>query len=131
MTDTLSVFFDDECRLCSGAVAWALARDRAHRLRPTPARSDEARAVAGALDPARLLEELHTWSPREGVRAGSDAVAAMLLRLPGWGWAGRLLRLPLIRPIARRVYRAIAMRRHRLDASSCRVDAGGSGRGRT
>jgi predicted DCC family thiol-disulfide oxidoreductase YuxK len=121
MTEPLRVFFDDECRLCSGAVAWALARDRAHRLRPTPARSPEARTVAGGLDPARLLEELHTWSAREGVRAGSDAVAALLLRLPGWAWAGRVLRLPLVRPLARRVYRAIARRRHGLGAATCRM----------
>jgi len=121
MTEPLRVFFDDECGLCSGAVAWALARDREALLRPTPARSEEARRTAGGLDATRLLEELHTWSPREGVRAGSDAVAALLLRLPGWAWAGRALRLPLVRPLARRVYRAIARRRHGLGAARCRM----------
>ena len=123
MSEPLSVFYDEQCRLCSGVAAWALARDRARRLVPVPARSEEARAAAGGLDPARLLEELHTWSPREGVRTGADAVAALLRRLPGWAWAGRALELPLVRPVARRVYRAVARRRYRLGAATCALPA--------
>jgi predicted DCC family thiol-disulfide oxidoreductase YuxK len=126
MSEPLRVFFDEECGLCSGALAWALARDLRSRLRPTPARSAEARRATGGLETARLLEELHTWSPAEGVRSGSDAVASMLVRLPGWAWAGRVLRLPLVRPVARRAYRVIARRRHRLGAALCRMPVAGS-----
>jgi predicted DCC family thiol-disulfide oxidoreductase YuxK len=109
--EPLTVFYDGECRLCSGTVAWALARDTAGRLRVLPYQSAEARAMLGEQNAARAARELLVWSPGEGVIGGSDAVAALLRRLPGWRPAGALLGAPPVRWIARPVYRAIAARR--------------------
>ena len=107
----LIVFYDGECRLCSGAAAWALARDTAGRLRATPYQAPEARAMLGEEGLARAARELLVWSAAEGVRGGSDAIGAMLRRLPGWKPAGVLLGAPPIRWFARPVYRWIAARR--------------------
>lgn len=125
-TESLRVFYDGECRMCSGAVAWALARDRDGALLPIAAQSDEARALG--IDPQRLLEELHAWSPGEGWRRGPDAVAAMLARLPGWRWVGRLLMAPGVRTCARPVYRWIARRRGTFGGATCPLPTRHSGR---
>jgi predicted DCC family thiol-disulfide oxidoreductase YuxK len=97
--------------MCSGAAAWALARDAQRRLRALPYQSPEARTMLGESDAARAARELLVWSPAEGVIGGSDAVAALLRRLPGWKPAGVMLGAPPVRWIARPVYRAIAARR--------------------
>jgi predicted DCC family thiol-disulfide oxidoreductase YuxK len=117
--DPLHVYVDGECRLCAGAAAWALARDRAGRLALVPFQDPAARARLGPERAARAAEELHVWSATGGVETGSDAVAALLRRLPGWGWAGACLGAPPVRPLARALYRAVARRRARLGAARC------------
>jgi predicted DCC family thiol-disulfide oxidoreductase YuxK len=116
----LLVFYDGECGLCAGTMAWALARDRDRALRAMPVQSDEARALLGDERMKRALEELHVWSSSDGLRTGSDAVAAMLTRLPGgWKLAGFVLGAPPIRWLARPAYRWVAHRRPRMVQASC------------
>jgi predicted DCC family thiol-disulfide oxidoreductase YuxK len=120
MSEPLLVFYDGECGLCAGTMAWALARDREHALRAVPVQSDEARAVLGESRIKRALEELHVWSSRDGLRTGSDAVAAMLVRLPGgWKLAGSVLCAPPFQWLARPAYRWVAHRRPRMANASC------------
>lgn len=89
-------------------MAWALARDREGALKAIPLQSDEA--LAFGIGRERLARELHVVSGKD-VRTGADAVAAVLGRLPGWRWAGLIIRLPMLRVIARAGYRRIAGRR--------------------
>ena len=127
--EPLLVFYDGECGLCAGTMAWALARDRKHALRPVPVQSAEARAMLGESRMKRALEELHVWSSHGGLRTGSDAVAAMLARLPGWQLAGLALGAPPVNRIARPVYRWVALRRPRMANASCALpptQAGGA-----
>lgn len=107
------MFYDGACPVCTRSIAWALRLDRYSRLHPVPAGSPQARDIVGPRHAARLLDELHVWSESGGVRAGSDAVAAMLGQLPGLGWAGRMLGFPLVRPLARVGYALIARNRSR------------------
>jgi predicted DCC family thiol-disulfide oxidoreductase YuxK len=113
----LAVFFDGECALCSRLVAWALRRDRDGRLRPVPAASEEARRIAGPDAATRLLAELHTFSPDEGLRTGPSAVASLLSRLPRWRWIAPLVGASALRPVSVPIYRWIAARRGRLGAT--------------
>lgn len=116
--DPLFVFYDGACGLCAGAVVWALRRDRARRLQPVPVPSEEATRRLGA-HAAHALESLHAWSERGGLVAGPDAVAALLARLPRWGWAAALLRAPGVRSLARPAYRFVARHRHAFDRPGC------------
>jgi len=109
--EPLLVFYDGACGVCTGSIAWALRRDRYQRLLAVAAGSPLARDVVGPEHAPHLLDELHVWSESSGVRKGSDAVAALLIQLPGLGWAGRVLAFPLVRPFARIAYRWIARRR--------------------
>jgi predicted DCC family thiol-disulfide oxidoreductase YuxK len=119
--EPLHVFYDGACPVCTRSIAWALKLDRYNRLRPVPAGSPQAHETVGTRHAPNLLEELHVWSERGGVRRGSDAVAAMLVELPWLGWSGRLLGLPPVRPFARLAYRAIAKRRRRQPAREAPV----------
>jgi len=112
--EPLHVFYDGACPVCTRSIAWALKLDRYSRLRPVPAGSPQARETVGARHATHLLDELHVWSQRGGVRRGSDAVAAMLVELPGLGWAGHVLGFVVVRPFARLAYRMAAKNRRRL-----------------
>lgn len=114
----LVVFYDGACGLCAGFVAWALRRDAAAALRPVAAQSEEGRRLLGARFDAALTS-LHAWSPIAGMRTGPDAVAEVLERLPRWRWAGRLLRLAPMRPLAQRAYAFVARHRHGFARPSC------------
>lgn len=115
--DTLWVLYDAECPMCTSSVDWALRLDRHQRLRPIASDSPEARALLEARHHQRLEREMHVISEREGVVTGADAIAAILRRLPGWGWAGWLMGSPLVLPVARPAYRAFAARRRRIAAA--------------
>ena len=121
--EPLHVFYDGECGLCSGFVAWALARDRDRLLRPEPAQSPKAREVLGPERARRSLEELHAWSARDGLLTGPVAVAAVLRRLPGWGSLATLIAAPVLRPLAMWGYAWVAARR-RSFASRCPLPPG-------
>src|SRR5262245_47545533 len=114
--EPLLVFYDGACPVCTRSIAWALKLDRYSRLRPVPAGRPQGRETAGPPHARHRLEERHVWSGRRGVRRGSDAIAAMLVELPGLGWAGHLLGFALVRPFARLAYRVAAKNRHRLPA---------------
>lgn len=113
--EPLLLFYDEQCGLCTRSVAFALARDRRGMLQPHPSMSQVAADRLGLASP-RPLGALHAWSPSRGVSRGIDAVAAMLIRLPGWGWAGRFLRWPLVHPLASIGYSIVAANRHRFGA---------------
>ncbi len=109
----LTVYFDGDCGFCQRSVAWALARDRAHRLTAVPSGSPEGIARLGPRDET-APREIRAWSETDGLVGGIDAIAAMCARLPDWSWAAGLLRFAPIRPFAGLGYRIIAAIRRRL-----------------
>ena len=121
MRQPLWLFYDAQCGMCTRSVAWAQSRDRLGLILPHPSLSAIAAEKLGLPEP-RPLGALHAWSQERGVVRGIDAVAAMLRRLPGWHWAGALLRFPLVRPFARLGYGFVAANRHRFGAPvECRI----------
>ncbi|HET7224899.1 MAG TPA: DUF393 domain-containing protein [Candidatus Eisenbacteria bacterium] len=116
--DPLFVFYDGGCDLCAGALAWALRRDALGLVRPVAVPSPEAERVLGP-STVHALEALHAWSEHSGLVTGPDAVAALLARLPRWGWAGALLGAPLVRSLARPAYRMVARHRYAFDRPGC------------
>ncbi len=112
---SLWLFYDAQCGMCTRSVAWALRNDRRGLLSPHPSLSEVAAEKLGLPEP-RPLGALHAWSAEQGVVRGIDAVAAMLTRLPGWAWAAAILRFPLVLPFARLGYAWVAANRHRFGA---------------
>jgi predicted DCC family thiol-disulfide oxidoreductase YuxK len=119
------VLYDGACALCTGSVAWLVARDRGGLLRfaplqgPTAARlrARDARIPAG-LDGVVLVED-------GGVELRSRALLRAVRHLPPpWRWASSLGVLPawLLDP----PYRLVARLRHRLrrPGRACHLPAG-------
>ncbi len=119
--EPLWLFYDSQCGMCTRSVAWAQSQDRLGLILPHPSLSTVAAEKLGLPQP-RPLGALHAWSEQRGVTRGMDAVASMLMRLPGWHWAGTFLRFPLVRPFARLGYGVVAANRHRFGAPvECRL----------
>lgn len=119
------LIYDGDCGICQASV------DRARRIAEVDAIPFQRADLAGfGLTRAQAQDRMWIVHPVEGLRGGADAVAALLLtgesRLVRL--AGRTLRLPLVRTVARGIYRLVARNRHRFPVrgARCAVDAGAS-----
>ncbi|HEY3256563.1 MAG TPA: DCC1-like thiol-disulfide oxidoreductase family protein [Polyangiaceae bacterium] len=117
------LLYDGSCGVCSEAVQWVLAHERAHSLRFAPIESavgSELRALAGV---ARDVDSM-LWTELRGGRVHADVRSAAMLRVLGyvggpWRWLTALRVVPaLLRDAA---YRAFARVRYRIRAQACLV----------
>jgi predicted DCC family thiol-disulfide oxidoreductase YuxK len=105
-----TLIYDGECGLCRAAVARVRRWDRDGRL-DYVAFQDPAVERFG-IDLPALVAAMHLLLPDGRVFAGADAVPHLLRRLRGKAWLARAFLIPGVLPLARRVYRRIAERRH-------------------
>ena len=105
-----TVIYDGECGICLRSVATVKAWDTERRFAYVPFQDGDAVARFGIALPA-LAAAMHLVLPDGRVFAGADAVPEMLKLLPGKRWLAAGFGIPGVRPLARRVYRWIAVRR--------------------
>ncbi len=113
------VLFDADCGFCTRSAGWFARWSRAS---VEPLQAVDLAALG--VDAARAERELPAILVSGQVVYGSDAVAAALASGPWWARAaGFVLRLPLIRSLARPVYALVARNRHRLPGGTtfCRL----------
>ena len=117
------LLYDGSCGVCSQAVQWVLAHERAHSLRFAPIESavgSELRALAGvATDVDSML-----WTELRNGRVHADLRSSAILRVLGYvGGPWRLLTALRFVPASLRDagYRAFAKVRYRVRAQSCLV----------
>jgi predicted DCC family thiol-disulfide oxidoreductase YuxK len=108
---TLTVYYDDGCAMCVGAIRAARRRDPARRIRPRG-----LSGVGGPFQRADMMRELHVVDEAGNVSRGYDAVVTVIAALSHRGSLARLLRARAVRPLGRWAYRFVA--RHRRTASS-------------
>lgn len=107
------IVFDGDCAFCSGGVRLLLALDRKGVFRFTPVRSPYGRVLAAGAgvdpeDPSTFL-----FFDRGDTVQATDAIAAVLARLPApWSWL-RMLRI-VPRPLRDAAYRWVARNRYRI-----------------
>ncbi|HXF95740.1 MAG TPA: DUF393 domain-containing protein [Gemmatimonadales bacterium] len=111
LPDRPTLIYDGECGLCRQSVDQVRRWDRDGRIAVVPFQDREAVERFGIALPA-LAAAMHLLLPDGRVFAGADAVPELLKLLPGKGWLRWVFWLPGVRPVARRVYRHIAERRH-------------------
>ena len=110
LPERATLIYDGECGLCQSAVARIRRWDRNDRL-DYVAFQDPAVERFGIGLPA-LAAAMHLVLPDGKAFAGADAVPSILRRLPGKAWLAVVFLIPGVLPLARRVYRRIAERRH-------------------
>jgi predicted DCC family thiol-disulfide oxidoreductase YuxK len=108
MTPKLTVWYNTKCPVCNTGIEWqrrALARaagDGAIEFRDINLEPDAlARFGAGIED---IRRRLHAADAQGRLYVGADCAIAIWLATPGHAWLGRLLGLPVIRPVARFAY---------------------------
>lgn len=107
------VFYDGGCGLCTGAVRFAMRRDRARTLRFAPLGGSTFLRVVPAAAREVLPDSLVVLTPEGKALVQSEAVLHLLRRL-GAPWptvAGALARVPV--PLRDGVYRLVARLRRR------------------
>ncbi len=106
------VVFDGVCNLCSGAVAFILARERDHLIRFAAAQSAAGRELLSefGLDPEKLATFVFIEGGSAHVRSDAALEVARHLRFP-WR-ALRILRI-VPRPLRDFLYDLIARNRYR------------------
>lgn len=109
----MTLFYDADCAFCTRAAA-VLARI----LRRVEVRPMQDVDLAGAgVDPARAQAEIPYVGPDGAVSYGSDAIARALVDGgPGTALLGRVLLLPVVSPLASRIYHLVSRIRHRPSA---------------
>jgi predicted DCC family thiol-disulfide oxidoreductase YuxK len=121
--DRLLFIFDGRCGLCNRSVRWFLTRDRQDRLRFVPSESPKVAAVLArhGLDATAatgisgsILVLRDSERPTERLLSRSDAVLALLSKLPSpWPTVAGALRL-IPRPLRDLAYRLVARWRYRI-----------------
>ena len=109
------VVYDGACGLCAGCIAVFARLDLLQRVRlvDVVADRDSVAAQYPALDLDACLGEMHVIDRRGRVTRGFDAFRSIAWFLPlGWPLLPALY-LPSVPMVGRRVYRAVAARRHR------------------
>jgi predicted DCC family thiol-disulfide oxidoreductase YuxK len=107
-----TLIYDGECGLCRALTARLAAWDREHRIVLVPFQDQDAVGRFGIALPA-LAAAMHLGLPDGRVFAGADAVPEILRLVPApRRWLRVLFGVPGARPLARRVYRWVALRRH-------------------
>lgn len=110
-TPHVTVVFDGDCGLCLRAVALLRRWDTEGRLRLLPFQAPGVMDRYPEIPERAFREAVQVIDPDGRHWAGADAVEQALARTPRGRRLTWLFRLPLARPIARRVYRWVA--RHR------------------
>jgi predicted DCC family thiol-disulfide oxidoreductase YuxK len=106
-----TLIYDGECALCRRAVQRLQEWDREQRLAYVPFQDGEAVGRFGIGLPA-LAAAMHLVLPDGRVFSGADAVPELGGLLPGKRWWAWGFAVPGVRALARRIYGAIARRRH-------------------
>ncbi|MCU7821518.1 thiol-disulfide oxidoreductase DCC family protein [Kitasatospora sp. DSM 101779] len=121
--------FDGDCAFCTSCVTWAERYPRASLSsggwQAVPyqfadlAALDAGAGGRGLVTEERADREVLWITPGGRVYGGAQAVARLLMRSGGaWAYAGAVLALPPVRPLAAAVYRWVSRNRHLMPAGT-------------
>ncbi|MEV8100404.1 DUF393 domain-containing protein [Kitasatospora sp. NPDC085879] len=121
--------FDGDCAFCTSCVTWAERYPRASLSsagwQAVPyqfadlAELDAKAGGQGLVTAERADREVLWITPGGQVYGGAQAVARLLMRSGGaWAYAGAVLALPPVRPLAAAAYRWVSRNRHLMPAGT-------------
>lgn len=131
MTTKALVLFDGDCAFCQHSVRWLRRFDWRGRLEFVNVRESENPLLQGvAVEPARLLEEMHVVPPgSKNVYHGFGALRWMAWRLPPLWPLAPFMYLPLVPWLGQKAYLWVARNRFRLvpcQGNVCSIQRRGS-----
>lgn len=105
------LLYDDSCEVCRTSIDHVRKLDRFGLVQPVPLSNPDLPPDIELPPESELAEQLHLFSRDGRVWRGADAIGKLTSLMPRtriWGW---LLQLPVIKHLARPVYRFIARNR--------------------
>jgi predicted DCC family thiol-disulfide oxidoreductase YuxK len=127
----LRVFYDGSCKVCAGEIEHYRRRDQAGRLVSIDISTTDFDPSSCGIPLPALMYELHVIDRQGTIYRGVDAFWAIWQAFPAaplFKLLGRLVTLPLLRPLARLGYRGFArirpyLPKHRsaCPTGSCRI----------
>ena len=109
------VIYDDNCPVCCASVEKVRKLDRLGLVNCIPLSLVPNRPQRGMPGKERLADQLHLITPEKKVYRGAEAVGVLASLFPSSRYLGAFIMLPVIRVVARHVYRIVA--RHRFSIS--------------
>jgi predicted DCC family thiol-disulfide oxidoreductase YuxK len=109
-----TVVFDGECGMCTRSVERLRAWDTEERFETVSYQAPEVVGRFPQISLREFQESVQLIGPTGQRWEGADAVARILDLLPRTQPLSRIFDIPLVRPVARLVYRWIARNRGRL-----------------
>jgi len=112
MTQKLTVWYNTKCPVCNAGIDWQhhrlvrAARSGAIDFRDINLEPDALSGFGIGVNDIR--RRLHAVDAENRLYAGIDCAIAIWLRTPGDTWLGRVVALPVIRPVASVAYNRFA-----------------------
>jgi predicted DCC family thiol-disulfide oxidoreductase YuxK len=120
------VVYDGACAFCRASIDRIRKLDRKRRFDYVPRETRGLEEAYPQLDLADFDSGLRLLDTSNQVHVGADAIYQILRKLPPYGWAAWVYRLPIIRGLSRRAYAWVAAHRMELarpcaSGSACRL----------
>lgn len=119
--DTLTVFYDGACPLCSREMKRYFALDHRKLIQGVDISTPDFDAQAEELDPVMVNRWLHARDAAGKMFLGIDAFLEIWRRIPSTRWLAWIVALPGLYHLAWVFYRVFAANRYRL-TFRCRDD---------
>jgi predicted DCC family thiol-disulfide oxidoreductase YuxK len=109
------LIYDGRCRMCVTAKSGIERLTGEQReLRMIPYQSEEAKRLLGVQYHGGRPEAAFLVKSDGTIASGLDAFLPLLPGLKGGRWLAKLFAIPLVKPLAHRIYRLVARYRYRL-----------------
>lgn len=106
MRESVQVYFDGGCPVCSREIAFYKTRPGADAFEWVDVNGSDSSVLAPGLSREQALARMHVRLADGTLLSGAAAFAQIWLRMPGFKWLGRLLSLPPLGFLAEIAYRA-------------------------
>lgn len=110
------LIYDGECSVCRSAIDWIRTRTSPGAFEFLSCHDESLPSRFPFLDRTACLQAAHLVLPDGKILAGENAAPEVFLRIPGYLWVARALRLPGGHVFSRLLYRWFARRRHAIAA---------------
>jgi predicted DCC family thiol-disulfide oxidoreductase YuxK len=119
------VYYDGACYVCHTEISHYRKIDREGRLEFVDISAPDFNAIREGLDPVRVNQMIHVRDTSGSLHLGVDAFIEIWRNIPGYGWAARLARIPVVHGCMKVGYFAFARlrpylpKRKSCDTGSC------------
>lgn len=121
-----TVVYDGQCKVCGRSVELLSRWDRNHELEIIPSQTPDVKERFPWIHPRDYVESIQVVRNRDGKTWQAAAALEELLNvLPKGRLISWLFRIPLVRPLADKLYRWFARNRHKLGCDEHCVARGG------